>query len=244
MAGPMVIGFINKRVRSEGMNMRDLGSLLHRESAAIREALPAGLADVFWPSTARTAAAGTTPVVAQTVRREGSSFSWLPLVALAIFVPALLWLAHHGRRPVNPAAPPVTTSTAPLGTADRMAPEAPNMANREMLDKADVQFDTGSSKLRPESEAVLDDMAATLKKNPNMHMTVDGYTDNVGNPDSNMKLSQSRANSVMADMVHKGISPDRLTAEGHGEENPLDDNSTAAGRAHNRRVTVVVVQHP
>jgi len=56
LAAPMVMSFLNKRVRAEGMNMGGLGSLLQRENGAIRSALPAGLADIFWPSTVRTAA--------------------------------------------------------------------------------------------------------------------------------------------------------------------------------------------
>lgn len=74
-------------------------------------------------------------------------------------------------------------------------------------------------------------------------MTVDGYTDNVGNAAQNMQLSQQRANSVMVDLESKGISADRLTATGHGGDNPIADNSTEVGRAMNRRVSVDVSEH-
>ena len=69
-------------------------------------------------------------------------------------------------------------------------------------------------------------------------MTVSGYTDNVGSADSNMRLSKERADAVEGNLEHMGIAPDRITAQGFGEENPIADNSTAEGRQTNRRVSV------
>jgi hypothetical protein len=80
MAAPMVMSFLGKRVRDEGMSMSGLGSLLKEESGTIRSALPAGLSDLFWPRAS--VAATASPVVAQAVERERSSFSWLPILAL------------------------------------------------------------------------------------------------------------------------------------------------------------------
>src|SRR5260370_788330 len=78
----MVMSFLGKRIRDEGMTMSGLGSLLQRESATIRSALPTGLSDLLWPRASMGAAAS--PVVAQAVERERSYFSWLPLLALAV----------------------------------------------------------------------------------------------------------------------------------------------------------------
>ena len=238
LAAPMVMSFLSKRVRVEGMDMRGLGSLLQRESGEIRNALPAGLADVFWPSTVRTG----TPVVAQAVKREGSSLRWLPLLALALLVPGLLWFVNHARKHAVPPVAPVTTGTAPLGTANRAATDSVDIVKRALLNNADLRFDTGSAKPRPESEGVLDNIATTLKKYPDVHVKVAGYTDNMGRPEQNLQLSQKRADNVVADLVGKGISADRLSAEGHGEEYPIADNSTGVGRARNRRVSLDVWQ--
>jgi OmpA-OmpF porin, OOP family len=227
LAAPMAMSFLNNRVRVEGMNMRGLGSLLQRESGAIRNALPAGLADVFWPSV-RTAA----PVMAQTVEREHSSFRWLPLLALVVLVPGLLWLLNHARKPVVPQVAPVTTANRAADSLD--------IVRRELANDADLRFDRGSVKLRPESEVLLNNIAATLKKYPDVHMKVAAYADNVGRPEQNLKLSQERANVVVAGLVRRGISADRLTAEGHGEEYPIDGNSTGVGRARNRLVSLDV----
>jgi outer membrane protein OmpA-like peptidoglycan-associated protein len=69
-----------------------------------------------------------------------------------------------------------------------------------------------------------------------------GYTDNVGDPAANLKLSQERADSVMGALVKLGVAPDRLAAEGYGEQFPVGDNATPEGRAMNRRISMRVAE--
>jgi outer membrane protein OmpA-like peptidoglycan-associated protein len=102
----------------------------------------------------------------------------------------------------------------------------------------DLYFNTGSTKLRPESEAKLREFEATLKTHPDSRLTLGGYTDNIGDAGQNMKLSQKRADAVMAQLTRRGIAADRVTANGYGEDNPIAENGTATGRAKNRRVSV------
>jgi outer membrane protein OmpA-like peptidoglycan-associated protein len=83
-------------------------------------------------------------------------------------------------------------------------------------------------------------MIGVLRANPNARMKVTGHTDSVGNPEQNLQLSQRRANMVAAELERKGISRDRISAEGAGQQHPIADNSTAEGRAQNRRVSVGV----
>jgi len=71
---------------------------------------------------------------------------------------------------------------------------------------------------------------------------VNGYTDDVGEAPANVRLSQARANAVVADLERRGLSADVLTAKGFGEENPIADNNTEEGRAKNRRVSVGVAE--
>jgi outer membrane protein OmpA-like peptidoglycan-associated protein len=232
MAGPMVMSFIGGRVQAEGMTMSGLGSLLQRESATFRSALPASLRDQFWPR-----ASTASPVVAQAVVGEKSSTNWLPLLALAALIPALFWMYNHRRQQAMPPIAPAAT-----GTANRIATETTDLMKPRLPDKVDLRFDTGSSKLRPESQATLDDIAGILQTNPNARMTVTGHTDSVGDAEQNRLLSEERANAVVAELVHKGISKDRITAEGSGPQYPVADNSTAEGRAQNRRASVDVTQ--
>jgi outer membrane protein OmpA-like peptidoglycan-associated protein len=103
-------------------------------------------------------------------------------------------------------------------------------------------FNTDSATLRPESQEQLSNIAEILKAYPNAHIKIGGYTDNTGDPENNLNLSQERANGVMAELVKLGISPDRLEAQGYGEQFPVADNSTEEGRARNRRVSMRVTQ--
>ena len=103
-------------------------------------------------------------------------------------------------------------------------------------------FNTDSATLRPESQEQLGNIAAILKAYPNVHIKIGGYSDNSGDPQHNLKLSQDRANGVMAELSRLAFPRDRLEAQGYGEQSPVADNSTAEGRARNRRVSIRVTQ--
>jgi OOP family OmpA-OmpF porin len=99
-----------------------------------------------------------------------------------------------------------------------------------------VTFETGKSALRPESYAVLDVVAQSLLDNPEIRVEVAGYTDNTGAAAVNTRLSQARAGAVRAYLAGRGVSPARMVAKGYGPASPLATNTTAGGRAQNRRV--------
>ncbi|MBP6432803.1 MAG: OmpA family protein, partial [Ferruginibacter sp.] len=99
-----------------------------------------------------------------------------------------------------------------------------------------VFFATGSSKLLAKSYKPLNDVVKILSDNPSYNLTIDGHTDNTGDAAKNQTLSENRAASVQAYLESKGISADRLTSAGYGQDKPAADNKTAAGRALNRRV--------
>jgi outer membrane protein OmpA-like peptidoglycan-associated protein len=101
---------------------------------------------------------------------------------------------------------------------------------------SNVQFVTGSSTLLPGALKELNEIVAYMKQYPEMKLQIDGHTDNVGKPEANQVLSEKRAASVVAALTKKGVSADRLTSAGHGLDSPIADNTTADGRAKNRRV--------
>jgi len=103
-------------------------------------------------------------------------------------------------------------------------------------------FDTGSATLRPESREQLQNIAEILKAYPHVEAKIGGYTDNVGDPAFNLKLSQDRATNVTQELVAMGIGRERLAAEGYGQDLPVADNSTEEGRALNRRISLRVTQ--
>jgi outer membrane protein OmpA-like peptidoglycan-associated protein len=102
-----------------------------------------------------------------------------------------------------------------------------------------INFDTGKATIKSDSSKTLDDAASALKASPALQVEVAGHTDNVGTPDANMKLSQDRAQAVMAALAERGIQADRLSAKGYGQTAPVADNRTDEGRAKNRRVELV-----
>jgi outer membrane protein OmpA-like peptidoglycan-associated protein len=230
MAAPMVMGYLGRRMRDGGMTLGGVGSLLQREIPAIQAALPASLVGLLWPH--ERAAVSSGPVIEQTVRREATPGRFvLPLVLLAL-LSGLIWMFSHGRRVNAPVVP------MPNGSANRVVTETPVTPSAPLPSLVVLYFNTGSATLRPDSQARLDQFADAVKGNRHVHVTVNGYTDNVGKADSNLRLSQSRADTIASNLESKGVPADIVTAKGYGADDPAADNATAAGRANNRRVSV------
>jgi outer membrane protein OmpA-like peptidoglycan-associated protein len=101
-----------------------------------------------------------------------------------------------------------------------------------------IQFETGKAVVKKSSYKLMDEIVKILNDYPDYMMTIEGHTDNVGSDEANLKVSRERANAVKNYFISKGISTDRLQADGFGESKPVADNKTAAGRAKNRRVTL------
>ncbi|MGA8203225.1 MAG: OmpA family protein [Woeseiaceae bacterium] len=113
---------------------------------------------------------------------------------------------------------------------------------KEAIQLQGVNFETNSDRLLPGAEQILDDAAASLVRNPTIHVEVAGHTDSQGAADYNEGLSERRAITVRDYLVSHGVSADRMTVKGYGEAEPIADNSTAAGRAQNRRVVLRITQ--
>ena len=107
-----------------------------------------------------------------------------------------------------------------------------------------IQFPTGSAKLTTKDQTELNKVVEAMNKYSNLKLNIDGHSDITGNAKSNLKLSQNRAGSVKGYLVMKGIAADRLIATGYGQDRPIADNKTVAGRTANRRVEFIVNQKP
>ncbi len=103
-----------------------------------------------------------------------------------------------------------------------------------------ILFDFNKSNLQAAAKQQLDKFAAEMADMPDTDITILGHTDNVGTAEANQKVSDKRANAVSSYLQGKGISKDRIIAEGHSFNDPVADNSTAEGRAQNRRVEIYV----
>ena len=99
-----------------------------------------------------------------------------------------------------------------------------------------VTFASGSSILTEGAKVVLDRMALALVNAPSVNVEVQGHTDNTGSPLGNTRISSLRADAVRAYLIEKGVGAARLTSRGYGPDAPIAPNTTASGRAQNRRV--------
>ncbi len=98
-----------------------------------------------------------------------------------------------------------------------------------------IFFNTGSSQLLKKSFKPLDEVVTVMNENPALFLDIEGHADITGTPERNQILSENRAASVKAYLESKGINGSRLTSAGYGQDRPIADNKTAAGRAQNRR---------
>ncbi len=108
--------------------------------------------------------------------------------------------------------------------------------------KQTIFFATAKDRILPKSFPLLNEVALALRDNPGFNVSIEGHTDSQGQGGVNQKLSQRRAESVRRYLIEQGISADRLQAIGYGEDRPIEDNRTAAGRTANRRVEFRIIK--
>lgn len=117
---------------------------------------------------------------------------------------------------------------------------AKEVIERVNMAAKNVFYATGSYKLLAKSFKSLNDVAAIMKADESLMLDIDGHTDEVGSNESNQTLSENRAGSVREYLISKGVADSRMKSTGYGEEKPIADNTTAAGRAKNRRTEMTV----
>ena len=141
--------------------------------------------------------------------------------------------------PAAPVAPPVVVAPVAPPAPVKPAVAVPPPKQKITL-SAESLFDTGKATLKPAGKKAIDDEIVKMSKVNVSSIVVTGHADSVGKPAMNQKLSESRANSVKAYMVSKGIPASTITTIGKGETQPIASNKTAAGRQKNRRVDIEV----
>ena len=109
-----------------------------------------------------------------------------------------------------------------------------------IVNMSDVLFAFNKYELKPDAREKLAKVSGILLAYPGLKLQVEGYTDNVGSDAYNQKLSQERADAVQNYLITQGVAAQNITSTGYGKADPVADNSTAAGRAQNRRVQLVV----
>lgn len=260
LGAPLLLGSLVERIRQSGMDPSRLSKFLSDEASDVRTSLPRGVSGLLG-SSAETAA----PVASGVVRERSRAWLWPLLLAVAAIVLLILWF--NSRRPavtrqVTSAANSAMNATNNFvsrtlpGNIDLRIPAGHMEDNllkfiqdpSRLVDQTTwfdfdrLLFDTNAATLEPSSEEQLRNIASILQAYPNVHVKIGGYTDNTGDPAANQTLSQRRAETVRQQLVAMGISPDRLEAQGYGDQHPVADNSTEAGRQQNRRISLRVTQ--
>jgi OOP family OmpA-OmpF porin len=142
--------------------------------------------------------------------------------------------------PTGADAQPAQTTTADNQTANKV-----EVKDGTIRIPGNIVFDTGAATLKAGSgsETVLELLKAYLDATPKVtKLRIEGHTDNVGDPDANLQLSGQRALTVKRWLVEHGVAKDRLIAAGFGMAKPIADNSTAEGRAQNRRTEFKIAE--
>jgi len=265
LLAPIVMGFLGKKLKSSGdFNAKGLMDLLLGQKDNVKAALPAGVTGLLGVGDLDRLGLEEVTAAAAPVKQ---SIPWLPvLIGLAALL-FFLWRSCSPQPPVMDVGEKVVgeASQALDALGKFISKKLPNgielsipefgVENKLIAFIEDAQlpvddktwfsfdrltFETGKATLKPESREQLNNIAEILKAYPNVSIKLGGYTDNTGDPQANLKLSQQRADTVMADLVKLGIDASRLEAEGYGQEHPVADNSTAEGRAQNRRIDMRV----
>ncbi|HAX61969.1 MAG TPA: hypothetical protein DCX95_05375 [Elusimicrobia bacterium] len=132
---------------------------------------------------------------------------------------------------------------------EKIIPEVKNISVKEekrglVVNLASsVLFDSGKAELKPASYPVLNEVVKLMQEYPENKILIEGHTDSYGSNAYNKKLSEKRAQAVVSILVSKyAVNSKRLKAVGYGEEKPIADNKTAAGREQNRRVEIIILK--
>jgi outer membrane protein OmpA-like peptidoglycan-associated protein len=271
LAAPLVMGAIGKAL-GPSRTAAGVQALLSEQRSSILGALPPGLGSLFGVGGAAQAARGATAAAgAAAATGGGGLMKILPwLIAAAVVLALIFGMRSCGKeKAVEPApvvVPPVAeapvvvapvvpapeTLSLPGGTTISVAPGSIGYSVAKFLDSREpapktfifdnLNFDTASNALTPESNATVDTLVVILKAYPNVRARVVGYTDNQGDPAANKTLSDNRAATVSKKIIDSGVAADRLETAGMGEANPVADNATEDGRAKNRRTELVIVR--
>jgi outer membrane protein OmpA-like peptidoglycan-associated protein len=159
--------------------------------------------------------------------------------------PAPAPAATAASAPPAPSPPPAPRDTDADGITDNID-KCPNTARGEKVDpvgcaynvRLNVLFATNSATLQSESGAELDRIVAALNSTPTLFAIIEGHTDSTGPAAYNQSLSERRAKSVADYLMEHGVNSSRLQWKGYGASQPIADNTTAEGRAQNRRVVL------
>jgi OOP family OmpA-OmpF porin len=260
LAVPLIMNVLGRQRATIGQSPSALAGLLGEQKSWLSSLLPAGIGSFLGWTGYESARPRETATAYVEPKRETPS--WLvPLLVLGgILLVALAWLLNRPapvrEAPVatRPAAPASKMTDLQLpGGAKVSVPEGSfnyslhqwlagttdtTVPKRFVFDN--LNFETGSTQLTPESVPTVESLVVILKAYPAVAVRLEGHTDSTGDAAANKKLSLDRAIVVKELMIKGGIADARIGADGYGQEKPIAPNETEEGRAKNRRTELVV----
>lgn len=267
IAAPITAGLLGRRAHDQNLNVYEFSNLIRSEAEKIESILPADVSSLI-----SNASVSSPAWEFITTDGPGKMKREAPLIGLFMLALISWPFFHGCHKPQQPPpAAPVEQAVAsapdngPLGEfIKRKLPDGTELniprlgIENKLIDFIEdssrpvdkttwfdfdrLIFDTGSAKLQPSSAEQLQNISAILKAYPKVKAKIGGYTDNTGDKQANLKLSESRATNVMHELVSRSIEASRLEAKGYGEEHPVADNATAEGRQKNRRISLLVTE--
>jgi outer membrane protein OmpA-like peptidoglycan-associated protein len=264
-AASMLLGYLSERVRAEGFSVAGFARLLRTESGVLSSYLPPE-----WDNRSL-GSFGIGPRPSRTQTAGKRSLYWiLPVLILPVTIAWLMRPGQSGKagrattaigkdenraRKAAPGLGGFIVRGLPNG--ERLTVPENGVESRLLsfledpgntggsspwLDFDRLFFDSASAIPRGESEEQIRNIATILKAYPTVRLKIGGYTDNKGNPEANLRLSENRAEAVKRELHAMGIAKDRLEAEGYGHKQPIAHNSIEQGSAANRRISMKVLQ--
>jgi outer membrane protein OmpA-like peptidoglycan-associated protein len=133
---------------------------------------------------------------------------------------------------------PVGYRNVRIATGAQVNAFSPILTKNKLITHS-INFAVNKSDIEPESVHIIMQLAQFLRANPSVSLSINGHTDSDGDKAANIKLSKERADEVKKQLVAQGIAAERLSTQGYGANKPIRPNTTAAGKAENRRVELV-----
>jgi outer membrane protein OmpA-like peptidoglycan-associated protein len=246
LAAPLVLGALAKLKYLQTLTTGELARLLTGQRAGIGAAVPSALSTFAPPINAQSLAATTAAPVAQ----KRATSAWLPvLLGLALATALFFYLRGFGSHAAarenvklcNGQSVSLLRDSFNYNLANFLATGSnTNLPKTFAFDH--LNFNSGTTKLTPESKATVDELIVVLKACPASQVELVGHTDNTGDAESNIALSRSRASVVRDMLVSGGVAADRMTTAGYGQDRPIASNDTEEGKARNRRTELVVLR--
>jgi outer membrane protein OmpA-like peptidoglycan-associated protein len=270
MAAPMIMGVLKRVVGEQGLNANGLMSLLGNQAPMLQNAINPQLSQAMGLTLPGVGRAATAAVdTASSGLNKAIPWIILILAGLLGFWLLRTCSSQKAQRvaeetkSATTAAVQNTTEAAKSAVAAMRsinlpsgmkisAPQGgfidslvtfvsnPSWAPGKSFAFDQITFETDSAALTPDSADQIGQLATVLKEYPSINVSVEGHTDNTGDPAVNKKLSEDRAASVKAALIDKGVLGDRVTSMGWGAEKPVASNDTEEGKLKNRRVEITL----